>query len=113
MKEAEKARLVTLAEAKNILKKAGKERKELIYEQKIALEHAQKFATLSLKDTQTLIKELRALERIEENHAYKIADLLPSTADDVKAIFAKERVTPNEKDIKAILEIVGKFSIET
>ena len=112
MNGEEKAKLVSLAEAKNILKKASKERKELIYEQKIALEHAQKFATLSVKDTQDLIKELQTLKHIEEAHAYKIADLLPKTADDVKAIFAKERYTPNESDIKNILEIVGKYSVE-
>ena len=108
----EKARLVSLAEAKNILKKTSKERKELIYEQKIALEHAQTFATLSIKDTQDLIKELQTLKNIEEIHAYKIADILPKTADDVKAIFAKERFTPNEGEVKNILEIVRKYSVE-
>ena len=108
----EKARLVSLAEAKNILKKASKDRKELIYEQRIALEHAQTFATLSIKDTQELIKELMTLNRIEEFHAYKIADLLPKTSDDVKAIFAKERYTPNESEIKAILEKVKHYSVE-
>ncbi|MFH1101935.1 MAG: RNA polymerase Rpb4 family protein [Methanobacteriota archaeon] len=112
MSGEEKVRLVSLAEAKNILKKASKERKELIYEQKIALEHAQKFATLSIKDTHELIKELQTLKNIEETHAYKIADLLPKNADDVKAIFAKERFTPNEGEVKNILGIVKKYSIE-
>ena len=39
----EAGRLVSLSEVKNMLKKIEKERKELIYEQRIALEHAQKF----------------------------------------------------------------------
>ena len=109
MEGAEKGRLVSLAEVKNILKKVSKERKEMNYEQKIAFEHAQKFSTMSIKATQEMIKELQTLKHIEEPHAYKIADLVPKTPDDVKAIFAKERYTPNESEIKNILEIVGKY----
>ena len=59
-----KVKLVSLAEVKNILKKASKERKELLYEQRIALEHAQKFAKLPVKKTNDLIKELAVLDFI-------------------------------------------------
>lgn len=105
-------KLVSLAEVKNMLKKISKERKELIYEQRIALEHAEKFAKLSAKQTKDLITELLKLDHVEESHAYKIADILPNTEDDVKAIFAKERYTPNDKEIKNILETVKKHSVE-
>jgi len=105
-------KILSLAEVKNILKKISKERKELIYEQRIALEHAEKFAKLSAKQTKDLITELLKQEHIEEPQAYKIADLIPQTEDDVKAIFAKERYTPNDKEIKMILEIVKKHSVE-
>jgi DNA-directed RNA polymerase subunit F len=110
--EENQAKPVTLAEVKNILKKVSKDRKEMLYEQKIALEHATKFAKLPVKKTEDLIKELRKLEFISELHAYKIADLVPQNEDDVKTIFAKERITLGENDIKKILEIVGKYSIE-
>src|SRR5512137_947347 len=108
----ETGKIVSLAEVKNILKKISKERKELLYEQKIALEHAEKFAKLSAKKTKDLITELMKLDHVEEIHAYKIEDILPNVEDDVKAIFAKERYTPNDKEIKSILEIVKKHSIE-
>ena len=36
----ETSKIVSLAEVKNMLKKISKERKELLYEQKIALEHS-------------------------------------------------------------------------
>lgn len=108
----ETGRIVSLPEVKNILKKIEKERKELIYEQRIALEHAQKFAKLSVKQTKDLIKDLMKLENIREIHAYKIADILPISEDDVKAIFAKERFTLSESDIKDILKIVGNYYIE-
>ncbi|MBN1861063.1 MAG: hypothetical protein JW840_06340 [Candidatus Thermoplasmatota archaeon] len=108
----ETSKIISLAEVKNILKKISKERKELNYEQKIALEHAEKFARLSAKQTKDLITALIKLDHVEEIHAYKIADILPNTEDDIKAIFAKERYTPNEKEIKNILEIVKKHSVE-
>jgi DNA-directed RNA polymerase subunit F len=108
----ETGKIVSLAEVKNVLKKISKERKELLYEQRIALEHAEKFAKLSAKQTKDLITELLKQEHIEEIQAYKIADIIPQTEDDVKAIFAKERYTPNDKEIKSILEIVKKHSVE-
>jgi len=108
----ESAKLISLAEVKNILKKISKERSELIYEQKIALEHAEKFAKLSAKQTKDLITELQKLDHVEEVQAYKIADILPNTEDDVKAIFSKERYTPNDKEVKNILEIVKKHTVE-
>ena len=112
METEETGKIVSLAEVKNILKKISKERKELIYEQKIALEHAERFARLTAKQTKDLIAELMKVEHVEELQAYKIADILPNTEDDVKAIFAKERYTPNDKEIKTILEIVKKHSVE-
>ena len=54
MEADETAKFVSLAEVKNILKKTSKERKELSYEQRIALEHAQKFAKLTVKKTQDI-----------------------------------------------------------
>jgi DNA-directed RNA polymerase subunit F len=105
-------KLISLSEVKNILKKISKERKEFNYEQKIALEHAEKFSTLSAKQTKDLITELKKLDHVEEIQAYKIADILPKTEDDIKSIFAKERYTPNDKEIKNILEVVKKHSVE-
>ena len=108
----DEAKPVSLSEVKNILKKIEKERKEMLYEQKTALEHANKFAKLPAKKTEDLIKELSELKFLEEIHTYKIADLLPSTEDDLKTIFAKERATLGENEIKKILEIVKKYCSE-
>ena len=103
---------VSLAEVKNILKKVSKERKELLYEQRIALEHSQKFAKFSVTKTNEMIKELKGLEFLNDAVAVKIADLLPTAVDDVKVIFAKERITLGENEIKKILEIVEKYYVE-
>lgn len=108
----ETSKIISIVEAKNILKKISKERKELQYEQRIALEHAEKFAKLSAKQTKDLIKELMKLDRVEETHAIKLVDIFPKTEDEVKAVFAKERYTPNDKEIKNIMEIIKKYTVE-
>ncbi len=110
--EESKIKPVSISEVKNILKKVEKERKELLYEQKIALEHAQKFAKLPIKKIDELIKELLKLEFLDEILVYKIADLLPQTDDDIKTIFAKERITFGENEIKKILELIRKYYTE-
>ena len=112
MVEEERAKPVLISEVKNILKKVEKDRKEMLYEQKIALEHAHKFAKLPIKKAEGLVKDLSKLEFLQEIHAYKIADILPSTEDDVKTIFAKERITLSESDIKKILDLVEKYLTE-
>jgi DNA-directed RNA polymerase subunit F len=103
---------IPLAEVKNILKKVSKDRKEMLYEQKVAFEHATKFGKLSIKKTEDMIKELMQIKDITEMHAIKIADILPRTDDDVKTIFAKERITISGNEIKKILEIVTKYNVE-
>ena len=112
MAEENVVKPVSLSEVKSILKKIEKERGEMLYEQKIALEHAHKFAKMPVKKTTDLVKELSKLEFLQEIHVYKIADILPTTEDDIKTIFAKERMTLGENEIKNILEIVKKYYIE-
>jgi len=109
---AEEVKPVTLSEVKSILKKVEKDREELLYEQKIALEHAHKFTKINVKKTNDLIKELKTLDFLQEIHVYKIADILPTTEDDIKTIFAKERLTLGESEIKKIIDLVKKYYIE-
>jgi DNA-directed RNA polymerase subunit F len=112
MESDEKEELVSLAEVKKILSDIEKERKELQYEQRIALEHANKFARLSMTKTKQLIKDLNTIDVLEPHHVYKIADILPQTADDVKTIFAKERVSLKDDVINKIIETIRQYYVE-
>jgi DNA-directed RNA polymerase subunit F len=103
----EKVRHVSLAEVKNLLEKEQKKR-ELTYEQKLALEHAKHFSQISLAKTKKMVSELMKIERITEPFAYKIVDILPMHPEEVRAIFAKERFTLEDKEIKKIIQIVEK-----
>lgn len=104
----EKQRHLSLAEVKNLLEKEQKKR-ELTYEQKLALEHAKHFSKIGIAKGKEMAKELMKMERITEPFAYKIVDILPMYPEEVRAIFAKERYTLEEEEIKKILKIVEKY----
>jgi len=112
MVDDETTRFVSLAEVKNILKKVSKERENTTYGQRIALEHAQAFAKLPITKTNNLIKDLKQLNFLEETHVFKIADVLPTTEDDIKALFAKERFTLSANQIKNIIDVVNKHYVK-
>lgn len=104
----EDKKMVTLAEVKEILTERQGDG-ELTSEQKLALEHAQKFSRLDSKKAKKLVKELTELGFVSEINAVKIADILPSHPDDVRLIFSKERASVEKKDIEKILSIVQKY----
>ena len=104
----EDKKIATLAEVKDTLLER-QEQGELTAEQKLALEHCQKFARIDSKKVKKLIKELTELAFVSEVNAVKIADIMPDHPDDVRALFAKERANLDKKDIEKILSIVEKY----
>ncbi len=105
---------VTLAEVNHILK--GKEKSyteagiELRFEQRRSLEHASKFAKVSLKDVNEMTKKLSGLGlELNDERVVKIIDEMPSSVDDIRAIFAKERFKYGEEELKKIVEVVDQY----
>jgi len=123
VKEIIKEEVLTLAEAKEILAALTKGMKyagggaeegeegeeEVRYEQRKALEHASKFAKLGVEDTKALISDLMELEKMNNNIAVRIADLMPRSKNEVRAIYAKEQFTLSEEDIEEILDRVARY----
>jgi DNA-directed RNA polymerase subunit F len=104
----EDKKMVTLAEVKDILSERQNDG-ELTAEQKLALDHAQKFSRVDSKKAKKLVKELTELGFVSEVNAVKLADILPSTADDVRLVFSKERASVEKKDIEKVLSVVEKY----
>jgi DNA-directed RNA polymerase subunit F len=102
-------KVVPIAEVLKALEKESGKR-ELGYEQKLALAHAQQFSKLSLEDSGKLKDELMKVEHMTEALAYKIIEVLPATPEDVRVIFSKERYTLEQNAINSILEAVKKFA---
>jgi len=120
VKEVLNESVLTLAEAKEILtllrtsgegtkKKEGEEEAEIRYERRKASEHTTKFAKGGAKESRALINELLGLAKMKEGIAIRIADLMPKSPNEVRAIYAKERFTLTEADIEGILDCVAKY----
>ncbi|MHC1569695.1 MAG: RNA polymerase Rpb4 family protein [Candidatus Syntropharchaeales archaeon] len=103
--------MLTLAEAKAILMEVREEREgeELSYEKRKAIEHAELFCHMDAARSRELVKELETLEKMKPELAIRIADILPETRDEVRAIYAKERFTLTEEELDAILDIVKRY----
>ena len=120
VKEIIEEEVLTLAEAKEILAtltermkeaegREGEEEEEVRYEQRKALEHASKFAKLDVEDSKALISDLLKLKKINNTIAVRIADLMPRSKNEVRAIYAKEQFTLSEEDIDEILDCVARY----
>ncbi len=99
---------LTLSEVKELLTNE-REKRELNNLQKAALMHAEEFAKLKPEDAAKLVDELMELDFVTERHAVKIADILPIHPDQVRAVYAKEKIVLPPEDIKKILDIVAKY----
>lgn len=105
---------LTVAEAKELLadvetERAADEQRELRYELARAIEHVNRFAVLDPERSRELVAELQTLESVPEPTAYKIADLLPETRDELRAIYAQERYSLSGDELDEILSIVAQY----
>jgi len=113
-KETLDEEFVTVSEAKALLaeveaERATDEERELRYELARAIEHTQRFAVLDPEESVDLVEELAALETIDTKVAFKIADLLPQSRTELRAVFAQERYALSGDELDEILDIVAKY----
>lgn len=106
--------LLTLPEVKNLLDNIKEERekegKELGYELRKAISHTEIFSKLSAKKSREIVNELLKLEKMKPEIAIRIADILPLSNDEIRSVYAKERFTLSENELKQILELVLKYA---
>ncbi len=106
--------ILTLGEVRELLDEVKKERenetKELGYELRKAMSHAETFSKLDAKKSKELMNELMKLEKMKPEIAVRITDILPMSNDEIRSIYAKERYTLSENELKQILDLVVRFS---
>ncbi len=101
-------RPVGMSEAKKIMTSVEK-KKELSYEQKIALEHLNKFTKIEQADADKFLEEMSKVLRMSPETMVKILDLAPQNPDELRMVFAREKFSLKEDEVKRILEIVKKY----
>ena len=101
---------VTLPEMRSVLLRVESDRlaaeKEMSYEFRRSIEHANQLAKTDPEKSRDLVTELTKMEKMKPEIAYRIANIMPKTRDEVRAIFAKERFTLSPEEIDSIIELV-------
>ena len=113
VKEVVDEYLLTLPEVKQYLEEILNDRKkneeeEQCYEFRKAMNHATTFSKLKSFESRELVNKLID-NKISISIAIKIADLLPITNDEVRAIFSKEKYTLKDDTIKLILDYIKNY----
>ena len=100
---------LTLAEVKELLEtESGK--RELNEFQKMAATHAVQFVKTDAKTSRKLVAELMKKNgNLVEPVACKIADLMPQSVDELRAILSKEKFDVDGEAAEAIVESVKKY----
>jgi len=101
---------VTLPQLRGVLLGVESERiaaeKEMSYEFRRSIEHANQLARTTPEKAQALVSELVKMEKMKPEIAYRVANIMPRTRDEVRAIFAKERYTLSPEELDKIIETV-------
>jgi DNA-directed RNA polymerase subunit F len=108
-REVKGIRNSTLGEVKEILEKRAGEG-DLGFEQQMTLDYAKKFAKLSKEKANGLVEDLKKIEKLNDDAAVKIADILPTDDAQVRIILAKERYSLSQEEIGEVLKLVGKYA---
>jgi DNA-directed RNA polymerase subunit F len=93
----------TLSEVREILSERGEEG-ELGYEQSQALEHAEKYWKCDSKKVQKLLGNLTKKDKMTEEIALKIIDVLPKDPTTLKAILAKDKIEMSDEELADIIK---------
>jgi DNA-directed RNA polymerase subunit F len=101
---------VTLSEVRGVLTQVEAERlesgKEMSYELRKSIEHANQLTKMPAESSRTLVTELLKLEKMKPDIAYRIGNIAPRSRDELRAIYAKEKFTLSGEELDEIIELV-------
>jgi len=92
---------LTLAEAKDVLSKRGED-SEMSYWQRVAYEHAMRNTPLEAEESRNIVEKLMNDFGLSELSAFSIANILPTTEEELKDLLQKEPKMLTETEIKEI-----------
>ena len=107
--EIKSEKFVTSYDARKILRKRSKD-SELNYEQKNALDYLNKSCKVAEKEISSLVEDLGKVEKLNEKHIVSIVEMMPRDSDDLRLLFANERIVLSDDEKKKIVDAVKKHS---
>ncbi|NLI61882.1 MAG: RNA polymerase Rpb4 family protein [Methanosarcinaceae archaeon] len=114
VKDVLEEKLLTISEVKELLLEIQEQRMEdsddeQVYEFRKALRHTELFSKLSASDSRKLVEELEKFEKMKPEIAIRIADIIPESNDELRAIYAKERFTISDEELTEILDLIKQY----
>jgi DNA-directed RNA polymerase subunit F len=105
---------ITISEAKSLLnevedERADDEERDLRYELARAIEHVNRHAVLEAEESRELVEDLLELDKVSEEIAHRIADLLPEDRTELRAVYANERFSLDGEELDDILDVVAQY----
>ncbi len=80
--------------------------KEMSYEFRKSIEHANQLSHSSRDKSKELVEILQKQEKISPEVAYRLVNTTPKTKDEVRAIFTKDKYAHTAEEIDAIIELI-------
>ncbi|MGA2934136.1 MAG: RNA polymerase Rpb4 family protein [Methanomicrobiales archaeon] len=104
---------ITLSELKEVLSQVEEARREdateMAYELRRSIEHVTHLAKNTPEQARDLVAALLKLEKMKPDIAFRIANIMPRTRDELRAIYAKERFTLTGEELEQILSLVSEY----
>ena len=105
---------ITVSVLREILLTVESERqnreKEMSYELRRSIEHVNHISTGTAERSSEFVSKLAEVENVTPNVAYHIADVLPRSREEVRAIFGKDRFAHTTEEIDTIIDLVIEYS---
>lgn len=95
---------LTLAQVKEIFEARAKEG-ELGYEQKQALEYAEKFAKMPKKESEKLVEKIMENKKVTKEAAVAMVNIGPKHPEKVKAIAGKDKIELTDDEANEIAKM--------
>ncbi|MBM5805307.1 MAG: DNA-directed RNA polymerase subunit F [Candidatus Verstraetearchaeota archaeon] len=106
-REIVKEEEVTLPQVKKLLEQRQKEG-ELSYLQRLTFDYTVKFSKLSAEKAEGLLKRLKE-DGISPSVASQIVNIMPTSVDELRAVFAGESKPVLPSELEKILSVVNSF----
>ncbi|HWQ67041.1 MAG TPA: RNA polymerase Rpb4 family protein [Methanospirillum sp.] len=80
--------------------------KEMSYELRRSIEHANQISRTSAGKSRNLVEALLLVDKVKPDVAYRIANTMPRTRDEVRAAFGKDKFAHTTEELDQIIDLV-------
>ena len=80
--------------------------KEMSYELRRSIEHANQISKTSRDMSARLAVALTQLDKVKPDVAYRISSIMPRTRDEVRAVFGKDKYSHTPEELDVIIDLV-------